>query len=95
MGEGEPLLVAHGAEGGFDQGIDMTGALAGQGYRLIVPSLFCYLRSILPANLTTGMQADAFAQLLDHLGIDKVVVVGLSAGAWSSMQFAIRHRERC
>jgi pimeloyl-ACP methyl ester carboxylesterase len=41
------------------------------------------------------MQADAYAQLLDRLGIDKVVVVGISAGAWSSMQFAIRHPERC
>ena len=41
------------------------------------------------------MQADAYAQLLDHLGIDKVVVVSISAGAWSALQFAIRHPERC
>jgi 2-hydroxy-6-oxonona-2,4-dienedioate hydrolase len=41
------------------------------------------------------MRADAYAQLLDHLGIDKVFVVGISAGAWSSVQFAIRHPERC
>ena len=95
MGEGEPLLVVHGAEGGFDQGIDMTSAMAARGYRLIVPSRFGYLHSTLPANLTTAIQADAYAQLLDHLGIDKVVVVGISAGAWSSMQFAIRHPERC
>jgi pimeloyl-ACP methyl ester carboxylesterase len=95
MGEGEPLLVVHGAEGGFDQGIDMTSALTGHGYRLIVPSRFGYLRSTLPANLTTAMQADAYGRLLDHLGIDKVVVVGISAGAWSSLQFAIRHPERC
>jgi pimeloyl-ACP methyl ester carboxylesterase len=95
MGEGEPLLVVHGAEGGFDQGIDMTGAMAARGYRLIVPSRFGYLRSAMPGNLTTAMQADAYVQLLDHLGIDKVVVVGISAGAWSSIQFAIRHPERC
>jgi 2-hydroxy-6-oxonona-2,4-dienedioate hydrolase len=95
MGEGEPMLIVHGAGGGFDQGIDMTGALAGRGYRLIAPSRFGYLGSTLPGNLTTAMQADAYAQLLDRLGIDKVVVVGISAGAWSSMQFAIRHPERC
>jgi pimeloyl-ACP methyl ester carboxylesterase len=95
MGEGEPMLIVHGAGGGFDQGLDMTGEMAGRGYRLIVPSRFGYLRSTLPANLTTAMQADAYAELLDHLGIDKVVVVGISAGAWSSMQFAIRHPERC
>jgi 2-hydroxy-6-oxonona-2,4-dienedioate hydrolase len=40
------------------------------------------------------MQADAYAQLLDSLGIVKVVVVGISAGAWSSMQFAIRYPDR-
>jgi len=95
MGEGAPVLIVHGAEGGFDQGIDTTGALAGRGYRLIAPSRFGYLRSTLPGNPTAAMQADAYAQLLDRLGIDKVAVVGISAGAWSSLQFAIRHPERC
>ncbi len=95
IGEGVPMLIVHGAEGGFDQGVDMTGAMAGRGYRLIVPSRFGYLRSTMPGNPTTAMQADAYVQLLDHLGIDKVVVVGISAGAWSSLQFAIRHPERC
>ena len=95
MGEGEPVLVVHGAEGGFDQGADMTGALAGRGYRLIAPSRFGYLRSTMPGKPTTAMQADAYAQLLDRLGIDKVAVVGISAGAWSSLQFAIRHPDRC
>ena len=95
MGEGEPLLIVHGAEGGFDQGLDMTGAMAGRGYRLIAPSRFGYLRSTTPGDPTTAMQADAYVQLLDHLGIDKVVVVGISAGAWSSLQFAIRHPDRC
>ena len=95
MGEGEPILTVHGAGGGFDQGIDLTGALAGHGYQLIAPSRFGYLLSTVPDNLTTAMQADAYAQLLDRLGIDKVVVVGISAGAWSSLQFAIRHPLRC
>ena len=95
MGEGEPLLIAHGAAGGFDRGVEMTGAMAARGYRLIVPSRFGYLRSTMPSNLTTAMQADAYAQLLDRLGIDKVFVVGISAGVWSSIRFAILHPERC
>src|SRR5450755_1749825 len=48
IGEGEPMLVVHGAAGGFDQAIDMTGAIAARGYRLIAPSRFGYLRSSLP-----------------------------------------------
>jgi pimeloyl-ACP methyl ester carboxylesterase len=94
-GAGEPILAIHGAGGGFDQAIDMTGALVEHEYRLIAPSRFGYLRSSLPAELTVAMQADAYAELLDHLGIDQAVVVGISAGAWSSMQFAIRHPQRC
>jgi hypothetical protein len=31
IGEGEPMLIVHGAGGGFDQGIDLTGVLAGRG----------------------------------------------------------------
>ena len=50
IGEGEPLLIVHGAEGGFDQGLDMTGAMAERGYRLIAPSRFGYLRSTMPGN---------------------------------------------
>jgi pimeloyl-ACP methyl ester carboxylesterase len=94
-GAGEPILAIHGAGGGFDQAIDMTGALVDHEYRLIAPSRFGYLRSSLPPDLTVAMQADAYAELLDHLGIDQVVVVGISAGAWSSMQFAIRYPQRC
>jgi len=45
MGQGEPMLIVHGAEGGFDQSIDMTGELAGRGYQIIAPSRFGYLRS--------------------------------------------------
>jgi pimeloyl-ACP methyl ester carboxylesterase len=95
LGRGEPVLVVHGASGGFDQGVELLGALAGRGFRLIAPSRFGYLRSALPADATTAMQADAYVQLLDHLGIKKVAVVGISAGAWSSLQFAIRHPDRC
>jgi 2-hydroxy-6-oxonona-2,4-dienedioate hydrolase len=94
IGQGEPILVIHGAAGGFDQALDMAGGLAEQGFRLIAPSRFGYLRSSLPAQLTTEMQADAFVELLDHLGIAKVNVVSISAGAWSALQLAIRHPDR-
>jgi len=95
LGKGEHVLIVHGAGGGFDQSLDMMGALADQGYQLIAPSRFGYLRSASPADLTVEMQADAYVALLDRLDVQKVNVVGISAGAWSSLQFAIRHPERC
>ncbi len=94
VGGGEPVLVVHGAAGGYDQALDMSGPLAERGYQLIAPSRFGYLRSSLPAHLTTAMQADAYVELLDHLGIASVDVVSISAGAWSALQFAIRHPDR-
>jgi pimeloyl-ACP methyl ester carboxylesterase len=94
IGQGEPILVIHGAAGGFDQALDMAGAFTEHDNRVIAPSRFGYLRSSLPARLTTAMQADAYVELLDHLGIDKVNVVSISAGAWSALQLAIRHPDR-
>jgi 2-hydroxy-6-oxonona-2,4-dienedioate hydrolase len=94
VGQGEPILIVHGAGGGFDQGLDMAGGLVEQGFRLIAPSRFGYLRSSRPAQLTTEMQADAYVELLDRLGIAKVNVVSISAGAWSALLLAIRHPDR-
>lgn len=95
VGDGAPVLSIHGAAGGFDQSLDMTGPLAPRGYRLIAPSRFGYLGSATPSALTTEVQADAYAELLDHLGIGRAHVVAISAGAWSAIQFAARHPDRC
>ncbi|MGB7542810.1 MAG: alpha/beta hydrolase [Burkholderiales bacterium] len=94
-GEGKPVLVVHGAGGGFDQGLDFSRALTGGGFRVIAMSRFGYLRTPLPADASPAAQADAYACLLDALGIRRAAIVGASAGAPSSMQFALRHPERC
>jgi pimeloyl-ACP methyl ester carboxylesterase len=94
-GQGRPVLVIHGAAGGFDHGLEMTGALAQYGYRLIAPSRFGYLASKPRVDLTVTTQAEAYVELLDHLGLDKVAIVAISAGAWSALEFASRRPERC
>jgi pimeloyl-ACP methyl ester carboxylesterase len=94
VGQGPPVLAIHGSGGGFDQGLDMMGPLAKRGYRLISPSRFGYLRSGRPANASPAIQADALAWLVAHLGEDKVIVAGGSAGSLPAMQFAIRHPEK-
>lgn len=94
-GEGEPVLVVHGAGGGFDQGMDFAKGLAAGGLRVIAMSRFGYLRTPFPADASPSAQADAHACLLDALGLKRAAIVGASAGAPSSMQFALRHPERC
>jgi 2-hydroxy-6-oxonona-2,4-dienedioate hydrolase len=94
-GEGPPVLVVHGAGGGYDQGLIIAQTLIGQGFRIIAPSRFGYLRTPLPDDASAAAQADAHACLLDALEIERVAVVGASAGAPSSMLFALRHPDRC
>jgi pimeloyl-ACP methyl ester carboxylesterase len=93
-GDGPPVLVVHGAGGGFDQGIDFLEPLARNGLRIIAMSRFGYLRTPLPQDASAAAQADAHACLLDALNIPRAAILGASAGAPSSMQFALRHPER-
>lgn len=93
-GDGRPVLVVHGAGGGFDQGMDIAGGLVRIGFRVIAMSRFGYLRTPLPADASAEAQADAHACLLDALNIRRSAVFGASAGAPSSMQFALRHPGR-
>jgi pimeloyl-ACP methyl ester carboxylesterase len=93
-GAGPAVLLVHGAGGGFDQGLEFAGALSRHGYRVIAMSRFGYLRTPLPPDASAEAQADAHACLLDALGIRRAVIAGVSAGAPSSLQFAIRHPGR-
>ena len=95
VGSGPPVLVVHGAGGGFDQGLDLCAPLARHGFRVIAMSRFGYLRTPLPSDASAAAQADAHAALLDQLGIAEAVILGASAGAPSAMQFALRHAKRC
>lgn len=94
-GEGLPLLVVHGAGGGWDQGMLFAKSFLESGFRVIAVSRFGYLRTPLPRDASPAAQADAYVCLLDALGIGKAAIVGASAGAPSTMQFALRHPERC
>ena len=95
VGSGMPVLVIHGAGGGFDQGLEFARPLIANGFKVIAPSRFGYLRTTLPADASPMAQADAHAFLLDALKLDKVAVIGISAGAPSAMQLCLRHPERC
>jgi 2-hydroxy-6-oxonona-2,4-dienedioate hydrolase len=93
-GAGMPLLSIHGAGGGHDQGLANVFDLVGNGFRIIAPSRFGYLRTPVPGDTSSAAQADAHAALLDSLKINRVIVVGASAGARSAVEFAIRHPGR-
>lgn len=94
-GEGTPVLMSHGIFGGYDQGADCAASmLPKNGYRMISPSRFGYLGSAIKGAGTPKDQADAFIELLDHLGIDQAYVMGMSAGGTAAIRMALDFPER-
>ena len=93
-GTGVPLLSIHGAGGGFDQGLANAATFVDDGFRVIAPSRFGYLRTPVPGDISVAAQADAHAALLTALDVEAAVVVGVSAGARSAIELALRHPRR-
>lgn len=89
-GEGEPMLVIHGAGGGYDQGL-LIASDFGKDYRVISPSRFGYLKTPIPTDCSPAAQADAHAALLGFLDVSRAIVVAASAGAPSAIELALRH----
>ena len=94
LGKGSPILISHGSGGGYDMGLWLGELINGQ-YQYIAPSRFGYLRSPVPSNPTPEFQADTYAALLDTLNLTSVIMIGLSGGGASALQFALRHPARC
>ena len=94
-GEGPVVLVSHGIAQGADGGLrELAADIVPASFRVIVPSRFGYLGSEMPDDATPEMQADAFAALLDAIGVPQVLVLAGSAGSTSALHFAIRHHYR-
>src|SRR5215207_4547782 len=96
-GDGPPVLVVHGTGGGFDQGMNIARGFMGEwgeGFRRIVISRFGYLRTPMPRNPSSAAQADALAAVLNALEVLRAHVIGVSAGAHPTAQFALRYPEK-
>lgn len=89
-----PLLLVHGFP--LDSGMweaQLTG-LAAQAY-VIAPDLRGHGRSdVPPGPCTMDQHADDLAGLLDYLGVQKAIVVGLSMGGYVALAFWRRYAAR-
>ena len=96
VGSGPIVLVSHGITGGVDQAESLVTQwrVLPDEYRFIYVSRFGYLESSVPEGASSTLQAAAYRELLDHLGIDRVFIAGNSAGGPSAMWFAIQYPER-
>ena len=87
-GEGTPVLVLHGAGGGYDQALLLAQMFGPIGHRWIAVSRFGYLRSALPVDPSTKVQAEALLDILDDEGIDRAGILAMSGGVPPALQLA-------
>jgi len=95
QGDGFPILVSHGAAGGFDQTLLIAAPFVADGFQLVAPSRDGYLRSPLTATTSPQSQAGKYACLLDRLGLDSCAILAVSVGGPSAIEFALQYPSRC
>ncbi|QBD78990.1 alpha/beta hydrolase [Ktedonosporobacter rubrisoli] len=94
-GSGPTILILHGSPGGYDQALNLGPALGLTNFSILAPSRPGYLRTPLSSGRSPEAQADLCAALLDALHIETAIVLGISGGGPSALQFALRHPEHC
>ena len=92
-GEGPLVLHFHGGNVGHNGWFTLSH-LVDAGFTLLTPDRPGYLSTPLDEHGSPQGQADLYDVLLDHLGIGRVAVVGVSAGGPGACAFARRYPER-
>lgn len=96
-GDGPALLATHGGMGGHDQSLLLARSVLADAatMRVVAVSRPGYLGTPLASGRSAEEHADLYAALLDTLGIERAVLVAVSAGGPSAIAFAQRHPGRC
>ncbi|GAA4181069.1 alpha/beta hydrolase [Streptosporangium oxazolinicum] len=90
---GRPLLALHGH---LSEGADFADLAAGlaPGWRVIAPDQRGHGDSDRAADYSRQGYLDDILALLDHLGLDRITILGHSLGGINAYQFAARHPDR-
>ena len=87
-GQGIPVVFFHGGHSNcretlFQKGWDLSK------YRIIIPSRPGYGNTPLNQNVTPQQTAELINELLKILGIDRIIIVGISAGGLSAIEYTV------
>lgn len=92
---GRTALLFHGRNFGGYYWADTIRFLSGKGYRVVVPDQIGFGKSSKPdLGLSFHAGADHTRRLLDHLKVDKVVLVAHSMGSMFGVRFALMFPDR-
>ncbi|WP_411091301.1 alpha/beta fold hydrolase [Streptomyces sp. 049-1] len=93
--DGMPVVLIHGHPFNRTLWAPQAHALTAAGHRVVTPDLRGYGESdVTPGKVFLADFADDVAALLDHLGIERAVVGGVSMGGQIAMEFCRRHPGR-
>jgi pimeloyl-ACP methyl ester carboxylesterase len=94
-GSGVPVVFLHANTGSSRVWDYQIPAFTAAGYRVIAFDRRGWGRTVIdPAGPQPGTGADDLRGLLDHLGLDRVHVVGTAAGAFVALDFALSYPQR-
>lgn len=92
---GPVLVLVHGVAGS-SAAWDPVMALLADHFRVVAPDLLGHGESAKPrGDYSLGAYASGIRDLLDHLRLGRVTIVGHSLGGGIAMQFAYQFPERC
>ena len=92
-GAGEPLILLHGGLGAIEMFGEVLPLLA-QGRQVVAVDLQAHGRTAdVDRPLSYETMADDIGALIEHLGFERVDVMGYSLGGGVALQTAIRHPE--
>lgn len=95
QGEGTPFVFSHGLAGSLERVRAFVQCLPGMRTILYDNRAHGRTRPLCEGpSLTFANMADDIAGLLDHLGVSKAVIGGVSMGAGVALAFGLRHPER-
>ena len=93
-GEGLPVVLSHGFLMDHTMFAPQLDGLRPE-YRVITWDQRCHGRTeTTPDAFTYWDSAEDLAGLLDHIGVERAVVGGMSQGGFLSLRFALRHPQR-
>ncbi|WP_179336996.1 alpha/beta fold hydrolase [Winogradskyella ludwigii] len=92
VGEGTPIIVLHGLMGGLSNFDGVTNYFSSNGYKVIIPELPIYTKSLLKTNVKSF--ANYLKDFIEYKGLKDVILLGNSLGGHIGLYHTNLHPEK-